>query len=208
MAQGKKTTKANTKTKVSGTKTSGKPSPDQVIEAAFEVIAEKGLGKLRLSTLARRFKMPLAEFQKDYPTVEAILERFIDLVDAQMLENVQNDGDTPKRDLYFDMLMSRFDSLQVHRDGVVRWLTDLPKFPALWCRTLKRWDQSLSLMLDLAQDSPLFPLKKIGLAGIYAGSLKAWVQDDSADMDKTMVTVDQMLEKGGTVVSRFMTRKK
>lgn len=184
------------------------PTSEQIIEAAFALIAEKGLAKLRLSTLARTFDMTLAEFRKIIPSVEALFDLFIDHIDAEMLDNVENDGTMSKRDLYFDMLMSRFDSLQMHRDGVVRWLRDLPKYPALWCHTLKRWDQSLSLMLDLANDSPLLPMKKIGFSWIYASSVKAWMDDDTTDLAQTMVAVDRYLEKGGMVVSRFMSPKK
>lgn len=184
------------------------PSPEQIIEATFALIAEKGLAKLRLSTLARSFGMSLAEFRVIVPSVESVWMMFLDRVDADMLDNVENDGSMSKRDLYFDMLMSRFDSLQIHRAGVVRWLSELPKYPALWCGTLQRWDRSLSLMLDIANDSPLLPIKKIGIAGIYAASLKTWLSDDTDDLAKTMVAVDRYLEKGGMVVSRFMSPKK
>ena len=135
--------KASTSAKASN-KTSHKktlaafPSRSEVIEATFALIAEKGLAKLRLSTLAKTFGLSLAEFRNEYPSVETILTDFIDQVDAEMLDNVSNDGDMSKRDLYFDMLMSRFDSLQVHRDGVVRWLNELPKCPPSNLRSEKR----------------------------------------------------------------------
>ena len=184
------------------------PSDDQVISAAFDLIAEKGLGKARLSVLARQFKQPLTVFYAHYPSIEAILCRFIDQIDQAMLENIGDVGTSPKRDLYFDMFMSRFDKLQEQRAGAKRWLGELSKHPTLWAMTLKRWDQSLSLMLDVAQDSPLFPVKKLGLAAVYLSTLKTWRNDESADMAETMVAVDKSLGRAGDFVARFLTRKK
>lgn len=184
-------------------------TPQQVFEAAFALLAEKGLGKLRLSAIARRLSIPVKGLYKEYPTVEALLFRFLDHVDQAMIETVTPvDAEGEKRDLYFDMLMARFDCFQEHREGVVRWFADLSRFPQLWVTHMCRWDQSLSLMLDIAQDSPLFPMKKIGLAGIDAATMRSWLKDDTEDMAKTMVTLDQMLEKGGRFIDRFMTRKK
>lgn len=186
------------------------PSQQEVIAATFGMIAEKGLGKVKLSSLARKFKVPLTEFYAVYPTVESVLHCYIDQVDAMMIESVDPDYETngTKRDLYFDMFMSRFDALQEHRDGVKRWLAELPKHPTLWATTLKRWDQSLSLMLDMAQDSPLFPVKKIGLAGIYLATMRAWMQDETPDMAQTMVSIDKSLAKADNFVASFLTRKK
>lgn len=184
------------------------PTKDQVIAATFELIADKGLGKARLSTLATRFKQPLPRFYAEYPSIESILHRFIDQVDQAMLANTGDIGTSTKRDIYFDMLMSRFDALQEHRPGVKRWLEELPKHPGLWAATMKRWDQSLSLMLDVAQDSPLFPVKKVGLAGIYFMALRAWLEDETPDMAKTMVSIDKFLEKADRFVGTFLTKKK
>ena len=181
---------------------------EAVVKACFEMIAEKGLGKTRLSALASRFNVPLRQFYDRYPSVEAILMRFMDQVDRAMLDQIGRTEGTPKRDLYFDMMMARCDALQLHREGVKRWLGDLPKQPTLWAGALKRWEQSLSLMLDIAKDSPLFPVKKIGLAGIYTVTLKSWMNDETTDMAKTMAALDGALSRGETLIQRFMSPKK
>jgi AcrR family transcriptional regulator len=183
-------------------------SDQAVIKACFDMIAEKGLGKTRLSALAAQFNVPMRVFYAAYPSVEAILVKFVDQIDQAMLAQLSPADSDSKRELYFDMMMARCDAMQLHREGVKRWLSELPKQPTLWSGTLKRWEQSLSLMLDMAKDSPLFPVKKIGLAAIYAATLKAWFNDESADMAKTMAALDGALGHGETIIQRFMTKKK
>lgn len=185
------------------------PDEDKVIKAAFDLIAEKGLGKARLSAIAVKLKTPLPLLYAIYPTVESIIHKFLDDVDRRMMDAMPaNPADMAKRDIYFDLLMTRFDALQAYRAGVVRWLQDLPKHPDLWIPTLKRWDQSLSLMLDIAQDSPLFPVKKIGLMAVYSAGLRAWMKDDTESLDKTMVAVDKNLGKADSFTRTFLQKKK
>lgn len=187
-------------------KTQAFPSQDRVIATTFDMIAEKGLGKTRLSELAKRLNVSLAELYRQYPTINAIIAAFMDHIDQEMIRNAS--PTTEKRDLYFDLMMGRLDKMQEHRPGMVRWLQDMSKQPALWPDVLKRWDQSLSLMLDIAQDSPVFPVKKLGLAAIYATTLQTWVKDDNQDMSKTMAKLDQNLGRVHDFAQKYLTKKK
>lgn len=183
------------------------PSDEQVYKALFDRIAEKGFGKARISDLATQFKVPLTDFYAAYASVQFIIDKFMDHIDQRMIESAVLDSDSDKRDVYFDLLMNRFDTLQEHREGVKRWLSDLSKQPLLWAGLLKRWDNSLSLMLDIAKDSPVFPIKKIGLAGIYLNALREWTKDDSDDLSKTMVSIDKSLAKAQSFTQKYLTKK-
>ncbi len=176
--------------------------------ALFDMIAERGLGRVRLRALAEKTGIPFADLHARYPSVHAIVEDFLCHVDREMLRHISFGSGTGKRDLYFDMMMARFDALQPYRKGVIHWLKDTAQHPTLAAALLRRWNKSLSLMLDVAGDSPVYPVKKIGLAGIYLVALRAWMEDESRDMAKTMAALDRSLGKAGMVVERFLTPKK
>lgn len=184
------------------------PLSAEVRQATFNLIAQKGYGQTRLSDLADRFNVPLTEFHAAYSSVDAIILDFMDDVDLTMLANINPKSAANKRELYFDMMMARLDALQEHRAGVVRWLKETTKQPQLWPAVLNRWQKSLTLMLDIAKDSPVYPVKKIGLAAVYAATLKTWVEDDSADMAKTMAALDKALERAENIVEKFLKRPK
>lgn len=181
------------------------PANDAVFKAAFDMVAVKGLGKTRLSALAAQLKVPLDVFYTRFPTLETLLFSFCDAVDEHMLAQLNAGDMDTKRELYFDIIMARLDMFQKYRPGVKRWLEELPKHPTLWKGAVCRFDQSLSLMLDIAKDSPLFPVKKLGLAAIYAIAVRAWAADDAPDMAKTMAALDGALGRGETIIQRFMT---
>ena len=184
------------------------PSADQVRQATFDMIAARGYGKTRLSDLADQFGVSFKEFHAHYASVDDIIRAFLDDVDQSMVASVHPGSAANKREIYFDMMMARMDALQEHRAGVVRWLKEIVKQPQLWGGVLKRWQKSLSLMLDIAKDSPVYPVKKLGLAGVYATTLRTWVDDDSADMAKTMASLDKALSKAESVAEKLFKRPK
>lgn len=184
------------------------PTIDQVFTAVFDRIAEKGYGKARLSDLAQALDVPLADLYAEYQSIDAIIYRFLDQIDQRMIEDAVLDSESDKRDIYFDLLMSRFDTIQQYRAGFKRWLQDTAKHPLLWAKLLKRWDVSLSLILDLAKDSPVFAVKKVGLAAVYLAGLREWMSDESEDLGKTMVSIDKSLTKAQEFTTRFLTKKK
>lgn len=184
------------------------PSPDQVRQATFDSIASKGYGKTRLSDLADTLRVPLKDLHAQYSSVDSIIDSFLDEIDRSMIDQINPKTAENKRELYFDMMMARLDVMQQHRDGIVRWLRETAKQPQLWIGVLKRWQKSLSLMLDIAKDSPVYPVKKVGLAGVYAVTLKTWIEDDSVDMAKTMATLDKALGKAEEFTQTFLTRRK
>lgn len=183
-------------------------SDEKIFEACFDLIAEKGLGKARLTSLAKNVKIPLSELYARHPSIESVLLHFCDHVDRTMLASAAHSDSANKREFYFDMIMARIDVLQAYRPGTVRWLKDLTKHPDLWLSTLCRFEKSMALMLDTAQDSPRFPVKKIGITGIYLVTLKAWLEDESADMAKTMAALDKALGRGEAIIQRYMTKPK
>ena len=182
--------------------------PADVYAACFNILAIKGLGKVRLTAIAEELDIPLADLYAQYPSVQAILACFADSVDKAMIDQHDNSESASKRERYFDMIMTRFDALQAYREGVKRWITDLKNHPDLWVETLYRMDRSMSLMLDLAKDSPLFPVKKLGITAIYLTTLHSWLEDESADMSKTMSALDTALGRGEMVVKRYMSPKR
>jgi ubiquinone biosynthesis protein COQ9 len=183
------------------------PSPEQVFTAMFDRIDEKGYGKTRVSDLTENFGVPLPVFHAVYPSVESVLFKFLDHIDQRMIAEISIKG-AAKRDLYFDMLMSLFDTLQEYGPGVKTWLREVIKQPLQLAILVKRWEKTLSLMLDIAKDSPVFPVKKIGLGLVYVYALRAWLKDDSDSMDKTMVAIDQALSKAEDFTIRFLTNNK
>jgi hypothetical protein len=96
------------------------------------------------------------------------------------------------KDRLFDILLRRFDFLQMHRAGVVALMRALPVEPAwsawLSSETLK----SMGWMLEGAGVSSRGlrgEVAKRGLAVVWAWGIRAWLRDETEDLSTTMAAV-------------------
>lgn len=145
---------------------------------------------------ARAADMPLVEARARFPGKRALLRRFGVLMDQAALAAAPQDG--PVRDRLFDLLMSRFDAMKPHREGIRAVLRSLPFDPAtaldLTCATR----QSMRWMLQAAGDPAdgiRGALRLHGLMAVWTWTMRAFERDESEDLSSTMATLDKALAR-------------
>src|ERR1700678_4233152 len=95
-----------------------------LITAAFALAATNGWTTVSAAAAARAANLPLEQARARFPSRDAILLRFGRLADQAALAGALTEGTA--RDKLFDLLMRRFDALQLHRDGIRALLRALP----------------------------------------------------------------------------------
>jgi hypothetical protein len=175
-----------------------------LIAAAFGLGAEAGWGKVSAAAAARRAGLDLTRAQARFGQTGKILAGFGRLADAHALTGAAAEG--PVRDRLFDLLMRRFDFLQLHRPGVLALLKALPLQP-LWALYLAQATlESMGWMLEAAGVSARGirgEITRRGLGVVWALGLRAWMNDETADLSTTMAAVDVALNRADQVAARF-----
>jgi ubiquinone biosynthesis protein COQ9 len=173
---------------------SGPDFDQNLIAAAFKLAAEAGWASLTIADAARAAGLPLAEARTRFPGKPALLRRFGAMLDQAALAAEAGEG--PVRDRLFDLLMSRFDAMKPHREGVRALLRYLPTDPAtallLACATRR----SMRWMLQAA-GQPTHGLRGAlrikGLLAVWLWALRAFERDESEDLAATMAALDTAL---------------
>jgi hypothetical protein len=167
-----------------------------LIAAFFRQVAETGWSHTSVAAAAREAALPMAEARRRFPGRAAVLLRFGRAADAAALAETPPEG--PVRDKLFDLLMRRFDALQAHRAGITALLRALPADPPtallLACATRR----SMRWMLEAAGVSTAGlrgELRVRGLVAVWLWTLRAWEQDESADLSGTMAALDAALRR-------------
>jgi len=167
---------------------------DALIAAAFQRAAEVGWARVNVADAARAAGLPLAEARVRFPGKHGILLRFGQRLDQAALSAATGEG--PVRDQLFDLLISRFDAMKPHREGVAALLRYLPCDPAatllLTCATRR----SMRWMLHAAGQptSGLRGALRIkGLVGVWTWTLRTFIGDESDDLSATMAALDTTL---------------
>jgi AcrR family transcriptional regulator len=171
---------------------------ERMAQAALELAVERGWRTLSLGEVAARAELPLVDAYRAAPDKAALLVWMIGATDRAVLEGGMADAADAPRDRLFDVLMRRFDALQARRAGVVAVLRDLPGDPVSTLCALPRLARALAWMLEAAGISSaglVGSLRIKALGVVYLSALQAWMDDETADMARTMSALDKGLRR-------------
>jgi ubiquinone biosynthesis protein COQ9 len=175
-----------------------------LVAAAFEQAALTGWRGLSVVEAARAAGLPLDRARARCPVPAVVLMRFGLLADQAAL--AQAATETLPRDRLFDLLMHRFDVLQQHRAGMLALLQYLPTDPVLTLALSTATGRSMAWMLEAAGVSATGlagRLRVAGLVGVWLYTLRAWKDDESDDLAKTMAALDKALDQAEQLAGRL-----
>jgi hypothetical protein len=175
-----------------------------LIEAAFAIAAREGWQAVSVIAAAREKKLALDRALTRFSGKDDILLRFGRLADAHALTDAPSSG--PLRERLFDLLMRRFDALQLHRAGVLAVLRGLPGDPATALLVTAATAKSMAWMLETAG----YPLRRLtgpiavnAVLGVWLYTVRAWEKDETADLSATMAALDKALTRLEQVAAWF-----
>ena len=171
---------------------------ERLTAAALSLASERGWQAVSLADVAKRAEMSLSDCYRLIPDKTTLLYHLLAATDEYMLREGAADPQDNTRDRLFDVLMRRFDALQTRRLGMVAVLRELPFDPASAARLLPRLRRSLVWMLETAGVSATgLPgaLRIKALGAVYLYALRAWIDDETPDMARTMAALDKALRR-------------
>ena len=173
---------------------------NRAVRAALDIAAERGWNKVTFTAIAERTGLSLADLRQDFSCKTDILKAFQAEVDAEMLGKIK--PPTPEqsvRDRLFDVVMTRFETMQPYKPALGRISASLCCHPGeaamLLCSTL----DSQYWMLEGAGaklQGPGAGLRVAGLASIYSKVFRVWLDDSTPGLDYTMAALDRRLRRG------------
>jgi len=180
---------------------SSRPEPtlDALVEAMLAAAEAEGWSGLTMATIAARAEAPLAAALALAPGKLRLLKAYTRRIDAAVVAgSAAPAADESARDRLFDVLMRRFDAMQPDRPALRRIAGDLRRDPLSALCLAPRVMAAMALMLECAgidASGPGGRLRAKGLAAVYGAALRAWFDDDSADLAKTMSALDRALAR-------------
>ncbi len=175
-----------------------------LVAAALALAGERGWSATSVAAAARHAGLPLARARSRFPVRFAVLMRLGEQADRAALEGAgaESDGATPlpARELLFDMLMRRLDVLQENRAGVLAVFAGLPFDPATALLLAAATGRSMAWMLAGAgiETGGISGVLRVNLLnGAWLYAVRAWQNDESADLAGAMAALDRALDRIG-----------
>jgi AcrR family transcriptional regulator len=187
---------------------SGEDVAARLIDAALAIAARDGWRAVGAAAIAAEAQVGLADVYAHVPDRAAILAGLMRRIDRAVLaEPVDLEGSP--RDRLFDVLMRRFEALQAHRAGLVA-VARAGVDPLRMAALLPTVARSMAWMLIAAGIDPAGVVGRLRVAGltvVYANAFRVWLDDDGADLGKTMAALDRGLAQAERWASALPGRR-
>lgn len=173
-------------------------SDDALIAALWRVIAAHGWPGLTMRRLAAEAGIETATLRARFSTRLDLLLLHGRAMDRAVLAGTIPGQGGSARDRIFDVLMRRLDSMQPHREGILRLFEDMRRDPAIALALAPHIGVAMRWMLEAAEieaKSCEARLLALGLAGVWLATIRAWARDESPDMGATMAALDSALDR-------------
>jgi len=169
----------------------------KIIEESFLFIEKIGWEEFSIEKFAEKYKYKISEVKNFIGNKNDLLIEFSKMIDEKVelnidLEEFENSN---VKDNIFELIMMRFDAMTPFKSGLKKIIKEI-KNPII----LKDISQNILASMDFylefsnAYDDSIFDIiKKKSLFLIYSFCFKAWLNDDSKELSKTMSELDRLL---------------
>ena len=181
-----------------------------ILEAALNLAEELPWKDLTLAQIAKACRMPTGQVTSVFATVDDIILSIMPYFDAAVADDVGAiDINQPVHDRLFDVIMTRFDLLQKHRQAVLNCINAARQSPTLLNKLGCQHITSMQKILHVA-GIEVDPAKRLfALAGLelaYMQALWIWQKDTSPDMSKTRASLDRNLRFANKIAAILLRR--
>jgi AcrR family transcriptional regulator len=179
--------------------------------ALLDLVETQGWIDLSFAEIADKAGVPIAEAHRIYSSKTAVLLGLTRAIDERILTSLDADPlEGSAKDRLFDIVMRRFDVLKADRNAYRRLMRQLPATPNAFAALLCQLRRSLSLSLEasgISASGLKGGLRLKGLLAIYVAGLRAFANDESEDLSKTMAEVDKRLGQAQRLSQMLQRRR-
>ena len=181
----------------------------RVVDAALAIAGEVGWEQVRLSTIADRTELPLAEIGRHFRDVDAIANAWFARARLAMLALPAEELAGRLADERIALAFGTWlDSLAPHRQVAAEVLRHklYPSHPHHWVPLVFDLSRLVHDVLDVARvpgSRRLRQAQEIGLTAITLITLADWLRDDSPDQERSKRCLRQRLARAGRLARRM-----
>lgn len=185
----------------------------RILTAALACAARTSWSEVTLLDIAEGAELPLSELRAEFATKTDIIAALLRAVDDEVLKRTAKRAEgQEKRDLLFDIVMTRFDVLAPHK-AALKSMHDSGGADFALAGPYLSSQHWMLQAAGIGTDGATGALRVAGLGLAYASVFRTWLEDDDPGLARTMAALDRRLRRGErtldgleqihTAVSRF-----
>lgn len=172
---------------------------NRIIDALMQLAGERPWNEISLDLLAQRAGVSLSALRAAYDGRVPILADFIRRIDEKVLGGLDGDmAGEARRERLFDILLGRLEALQPYRQAIRNLGEAARRDPVLALELNRLVAGSMAWMMTAAEIPATGVSGRIraqGLAFVWAGAMRVWLDDDDPGLARTMADLDRRLRQ-------------
>ena len=176
----------------------------KLAEMTLLVLEKKSWHSIKIDDVYKKTKINKKYLQNNVTNKRDLLQNINHYFDFKLRNISDSIEKSTRKDMIFEIIMMRFDILQIHRKAIIKIFEFFKKKPQELVFLLPSLIESMIAMAGLAK-IPVAGIKgnlKVkGLLVIYFSSFLVWSKDNSESLEKTMTSLDNHLDRAGKLLS-------
>ena len=176
----------------------------QLAETTLLILEKKSWHSIKIDDVYKKTKINKKYLQNNVTNKRDLLQNINHYFDFMLRKTADSVDQSTNKDMIFEVIMMRFDILQIYRKPIIKIFEFFKKKPQELGFLLPSLIESMITMASLAK-IPIIGIKgnlKVkGLLVIYFSSFLVWSKDNSESLEKTMTSLDNHLDRAGKLLS-------
>ena len=175
----------------------------QVAKKTLKILSEKTWNKVEFSDVLVRIKKFPTNIKNKHDLLKNI-NRYIDYllkIDTKSIET------STKKDMLFEVIMTRFDILQKNRKSILNIYKSFISKPHKALLLIPSFLESMILTANLATINTKGVKGSIKIKGIfliYISTLFIWKDDNTNSLEKTMTSLDNYIDRAESLIKNIL----
>ena len=181
----------------------------RILETALDLAEESGWDNLRLSTVADRLGISLADLLPHYRDLDGVADAwFAKAWQAMLATTPEGFAALPARARLFILMMRWFDALAPRRAVTAQMIRAklYPSHPHHWVPMIFNLSRTIQWLRDAAHldaGGRRRQLEEVGLSALFLATLRVWMSDESPDQARTRTYLERRLARADRVMARL-----
>lgn len=181
----------------------------RIVDAAIDLAEDVGWDAVRLSELAARLKLSMAELAAHHRDKDAIADAWFGRArDAMLAAPPKGFAALPAETRLSRLMMAWFDALAEHRAVTGQMLKEklYLSHPHHWVPMIFNLSRTIQLLRDAARleaRGRRRQAEEIGLSALFLATLRFWLSDDSPDQAETRAYLGRRLARADRLMARL-----
>ena len=176
----------------------------RLAEATLVISSKKSWHSIKIDEVYHKININKKNLQNKIDNKRDLLRNINHYFDFKLRSTVDSIDQSTRKDMIFEIIMMRFDILQIYRKPIIKIFEFFKQKPQELVFLLPSLIESMISMAGLAK-IPIVGIKgnlKVkGLLVIYFSSFLVWSKDNSETLEKTMTSLDNNLDRAGKLLS-------